>query len=256
MSRPLRIQFEGAWYHVMNRGAGRRRVFHDDDSRLAFLNLLDEIYRRYRVEVHAYCLMGNHYHLYLRTPLANLSRAMRHLDGVYTQRYNRAYETDGPLFRGRYKSILVDDHAYHLRLSRYIHLNPIEAKMVEAPEQYPWSSYSNYLQPVSAPDWLRTDATLSRFGDTNQIEKYRMFVGEGVDEETESFFKKLRRLPILGTEAFVKTITEKYLSDGEISKEIVDVHRVNKRPDIGVVINIVCDYFKGKPSKITRMEPN
>ena len=97
--------------------------------RIVFLNLLSEIHRRYRVEIHCYCLMDNHYHLLIRTPLANLSRAMRHLDGIYTQRFNRQTRTDGPLFRGRYKSILVECDNYLLQLSRYIHLNPVQAKI-------------------------------------------------------------------------------------------------------------------------------
>ena len=95
----------------------------------------------FKVETHAYCLMDNHYHLLLRTPQGNLSRAMRHLNGVYTQRYNRIQKTDGPLYRGRYKAILIDVDAYLLNVSRYIHRNPIEACIVRRAERYPWSSY-------------------------------------------------------------------------------------------------------------------
>jgi REP element-mobilizing transposase RayT len=95
-----------------------------------FLDLLLQIHRRYRFEIHAYCLMPNHYHILVRTPLANLSRGMRHLDGLYTQYYNRKYKKDGALFRGRYKSILIDTENYLLRLSRYIHLNPVKAGLV------------------------------------------------------------------------------------------------------------------------------
>ena len=109
MARPLRIQFAGAWYHLMNRGAGRRSIFPDDLHRHCFLDLLGEIHARYGVEIHAWCFMGNHYHLLARTPLPNLARAMRHLDGVYTQRHNRMSKTDGALFRGRYKAIVVDE---------------------------------------------------------------------------------------------------------------------------------------------------
>jgi putative transposase len=127
MSRPLRIQFPGAWYHVMNRGANKQITFQDDNDRKDFLGLLKAIHYRYKIEVHAYCLMNNHYHLMLRINSANLSQAMRHLNGVYTQRYNCRHNIDGPLFRGRYKSILVDAENYLLRLSRYIHLNPVSA---------------------------------------------------------------------------------------------------------------------------------
>ena len=141
MARPLRLEYPGAWYHVMNRGLARQPIFRTDAHRQHFLDLLLEIHNRYQVEIHAYCLMGNHYHLFIRTPLANLSRAMRHLNGIYTQRYNQGMHRDGPIFRGRYKSILVEADTYLLRLSRYIHLNPVAAKLVRKAETYPWSSF-------------------------------------------------------------------------------------------------------------------
>jgi len=154
MSRPLRIEYKGAWYHVMNRGLARQPIFYNDTSRKLFLELLNEIHHRYSVEIHAYCLMGNHYHLFVRTPLGNLSRAMRHLNGVSTQRFNKLQMRDGPLFRGRYKSILVEADTYFLRLSRYIHLNPVVGNIVDTAEAYPWSSYSAYVQGGNKPLYL------------------------------------------------------------------------------------------------------
>src|SRR3990167_7924037 len=109
MPRPLRIEYEHAWYHVMNRGAHRQTIFTSNSHRDLFLSLLEEVTSQYQVEIHAYCLMDNHYHLLIRTPLANLSRCMRHLNGVYVQHYNRSTKSDGPLFRGRYKAILVEE---------------------------------------------------------------------------------------------------------------------------------------------------
>ena len=134
MARPLRIEYSGAWYHVMNRGAGHREIYSDDVSRRRFLMLLDDINERYDVEIHAWCLMSNHYHLLVCTPKPNLGRAMRHVDGVYAQWWNRHRGTDGPLFRGRYKAILVDSNSYLLQLSRYIHRNPLEANLVDRAE--------------------------------------------------------------------------------------------------------------------------
>ena len=130
MARPLRIEFKGAWYHVMNRGAGRCRIFENDAQRHYFLSLLEVTCERFNAEWHAYCLMTNHYHLMLRTPQGNLQRIMRHINGVYTQYYNRESRRDGPLFRGRYKAILVDAEAYWTHLSRYIHRNPVDASVV------------------------------------------------------------------------------------------------------------------------------
>ena len=112
MARPLRIQYPGAVYHVMNRGVSRQRVFLGRGDYEAFIKTVSEIHDRWGVEVFAYCLMGNHYHLCLRTPEGNLSRVMRHLDGIYTQRCNRLHRRDGALFRGRYKAIVVDKDTY------------------------------------------------------------------------------------------------------------------------------------------------
>ncbi len=112
MARPLRINYPGAWYHVMNRGGGYRTIFNDDHQRCVFLELLADLNRMFRLEFHAYCLMDNHYHLLAHTPEGNLQRGMRHLNGVYTQRYNRIEKTDSPLFRGRYKAIVIEPDAY------------------------------------------------------------------------------------------------------------------------------------------------
>jgi len=112
MSRPLRNELKNGFYHVMNRGRSRQRIFHNDNYYITFLNTLNEACQRFGMEVHAYCLMSNHYHLLLKTPEGNLSRCMRHVNGVYTQRYNRIRKTDGALFRGRYKAVLVDIDAY------------------------------------------------------------------------------------------------------------------------------------------------
>ncbi len=127
MPRPTRIQYENAYYHVMNRGKARQTIFHGEIYYQAFLQTLDEAHKRFDACIHAYCLMGNHYHLLIETPRANLDRIMRHINGIYTQRYNRLRRTDGPLFRGRYKAIIVDTDDYLLPLSRYIHRNPIVA---------------------------------------------------------------------------------------------------------------------------------
>jgi putative transposase len=124
MARPLRIEYPGAYYHVMNRGLSHRDIFLEDKGRESFLDLLSDITRLWKVEIYAYCLMNNHYHLLLSTAAVGLSRAMRHLDGIYTQKFNRVHHRDVPLFRGRYKAILIDAEAYFLSVVRYIHRNP------------------------------------------------------------------------------------------------------------------------------------
>lgn len=140
MSRPFRIEFKNAWYHVMNRGRRKENVFLIKSDYYHFVNLLDESAELWNVNICAFCLMPNHYHLLLQTPDANLSRFMRHVNGVYTQRFNRFHKTDGALFRGRFKSILVGEQNYLLDLIRYIHFNPVKAGLVKMPGDYCWSS--------------------------------------------------------------------------------------------------------------------
>ena len=125
MSRPLRIEYPGAFYHIMNRGADRIDVFHDPEFFRLFLDIISEANEKYELEIHSYCLMNNHYHLLIKTPQSNLSKIMKFINGVYTQRCNILRDGDGPLFRGRYKSLLVDTDSYLLQVSRYIHLNPV-----------------------------------------------------------------------------------------------------------------------------------
>jgi len=245
MSRPLRIAYPNAWYHIMNRGLAHNPIFIDDSHRQIFLDLLHEIHHRYQVEIHAYCLMDNHYHLLLRTPLGNISRIMRHLDGIYTQRFNRSVKRDGPLFRGRYKSILIEADAYLLRLSRYIHLNPIKAKLVKKSEEFRWSSYQAFLSGTS-PYWLNTGYTLSFFGNYAQRKKYKAFIEEGVDTEINRFYKNLKNLPILGTDAFTKTVTEVYLQERHKINDIPEHKRLFTRKLINIdnIIRCVAEFYR------------
>jgi len=145
MARPLRIEYPGAWYHVMNRGKKSEKIFHDRHDYQVFVDLLEESSEMWNIRVAAYCLMTNHYHILLQTPDGNIARSMRHINGVYTQRFNRKHSCDGQLFRGRYKSILVSADSYLLQLVRYIHRNPVKAGIVSTPDDYPWSSHTGYL---------------------------------------------------------------------------------------------------------------
>ena len=190
MTRPLRIEYKGAWYHVMNRGIARQPIFNEDEHYKMFLELLQEVHVLYGVEIHAYCLMTNHYHLLVNTPHGNLSRTMRHLNGVYTQRYNRICKKDGPLFRGRFKSCLIDADEYLLAVSRYIHLNPIEAAMVSRPEQYTWSSCKYYFRVEDRPSWLSISTTLGYFLGDDPYDQYCSFVVEGVIRPELNFLRQ------------------------------------------------------------------
>lgn len=216
MSRPLRIEYPGACYHVMNRGAGRRPIFQHNGHRSTFLELLRETHEMFGAQVHAYCLLDNHYHLLLSTPKGNLGRLMRHLNGVYTQRYNRMEATDGPLFRGRYKAILVDIDSYLLSVSRYIHLNPVTAGIVKTASPYRWSSYPAYTGLTNTPPWLTTSQTLGMIGQRNQRQRYKAFVEQGIDQETAKFYDQKKVFPILGTETFIERIMKRLPREKEI----------------------------------------
>jgi putative transposase len=241
----LRIEFDGAWYHVMNRGAARRLVFLSSDHREMFLRLLGEVSEIYGIEVHAYCLMGNHYHLLIRTPQAGLAQAMRQLDGVYTQRFNRAVDTDGPLFRGRYKSVLIGEDSHLSCVSRYIHLNPVEAKLVARPDEYHASSYRAFLGLDVGPSWLHTVETLIRFEPGYARPNYRAFVESGIDVETREFYADASPGPILGSSAFRIRIENRVQAMGIGSDpERPDGRRVTARPSLETIAAAVCRAFE------------
>ncbi len=206
MVRPLRIEYEGAYYHVMSRGRGKETVFHGDKYYERFLTCLDQAHKRFGLECHAYCLMGNHYHLLVRTPRGNLARAMRHINGVYTQYYNFLKKTDGPLFRGRYKSINIEASSYLLEVSRYIHRNPVETKkpLVKRLELYRWSSYPAYRNKVSSPDWLYKESVFAELDSGQPTAAYGRFVEQGNDNETEAFYGKNQWPAVRGSKKFTE----------------------------------------------------
>ena len=203
MSRPLRIQYPGAVYHVMNRGRPSQPTFIDDADDQTFLDTVAEAQRLWGIEVFAYSLMGNHYHLCVRTPRGNLSRVMRHVDGIYTQRFNRRYRRDGTLFRGRYKAILIDAEEYLAAVVRYIHLNAVEAGMVKMPEDYRWASHRYYVQGKGAPRWLDTALAMEQLGGP---QRFHEFVLSGNEESLTRYYQSKRQSPILGSEAFIERV--------------------------------------------------
>ncbi|PKF63771.1 hypothetical protein CW745_02735 [Psychromonas sp. psych-6C06] len=233
MPRPLRLEYENACYHVMNRGRGRQRIFYDDSCYLAFIESLKEAHERFGLVIHAYCLMPNHYHLLVQTPRANLSRCMRHINGVYTQRFNRLRKTDGPLFRGRYKALIVDVDNYFLQVSRYIHRNPIDCAipLVDQLDTFKWSSFPAYVDKDIFVEWLQRDFTLAQFDDNQQ--RYNHFVHNDTDHEVKDILDKTRWPAILGSQCFVEQIKAE-------QKNSVTVNRINKLqnslPEIETVI--------------------
>ena len=169
----------------------------------------------WNLRVGAYCLMPNHYHLLIQTPDANLSRCMRHINGVYTQRFNRNHLLDGQLFRGRYKAILVDADSYLLELLRYIHRNPLEAGLVKVLEKYPWASHQGYLSDAKKWEWLHKDFLLSLFSveKNASLRIYRDFISQKTPEEINRIFGGKKLPPILGSKGFLDWVKGSFSSE-------------------------------------------
>ena len=226
MSRPLRLEFEGALYHVTSRGDRREDIYETDADRGAFLDLLGAVCDRCNWVCHAYCLMGNHYHLLIETPDANLSRGMRQLNGMYTRKFNVAHHRVGHVFQGRYKAILVDVDEYLLELSRYIVLNPVRARMVERPEEWPWSSYIAMGNRRVAPDWLEVDGLLALFGGKRRsaVLAYRRFVMEGIGKDGP--WGHLKGQIYLGDERFLEVMQDRLAGQDDS----IEIPRAQRRP--------------------------
>jgi putative transposase len=246
MSRPLRIQFPGAVYHVINRGAARQSTFVNDEDSQAFLDTLAEAYRLWQIEIFAYCLMRNHYHLCLRTPKGNLSRVMRHVDGIYTQRFNRRHHRDGSLFRGRYRAILIDADEYLSALVRYIHLNPVQAGAVKQPEDYRWESHRFYLQAKGTPSWLNTTEALAQIGGRKAFHE---FVLSGNEESLEKYYKAERQSPILGSPTFIERVKQPAAT---LAREHPRYQRQALQTGPDRVINVVLGEYRIKRDDIFR----
>ena len=225
MARPLRLELSGGLYHVTSRGDGREDIYLRDEDRESWLEILGQVCERFNWVCHAWCQMGNHYHLLVETPQANLSQGMRQLNGVYTQRFNRAHERCGHVFQGRYKAILVERDSYLLELARYVVLNPLRAKMIERLEDWPWSSYPATCGQAPLPSWLQTDWILAQFGEsrTSAIAKYVAFVHEGA--RLPGVWTNLQGQVFLGSEDFVTQIQTRIIE----SPTIREVPRAQRR---------------------------
>jgi REP element-mobilizing transposase RayT len=242
MSRPLRIEFPGAWYHVMNRGRRSEVIFSDNKDYSRFLDLLIEISEIWHVNIAAYCLMPNHYHVLLQTPEGNISRCMRHLNGLYTQKFNRRHGFDGQLFRGRYKSILVCNDSHLLQLVRYIHKNPVKAGMVKDLPDYAWSSYNGYLSYAKKWNWLYKDYILSMITPKKRgrLKPFIEFMQKEDSDEVTKLFSKKNLSSIFGHESFITRIKETYYFSKN-DYEIPEAKRL--APSADDIIAYICRYY-------------
>ncbi|MGD8664642.1 MAG: transposase [Desulfobacterales bacterium] len=247
MSRPLRIDYPNAWHHVMNRARRGQALFVDKADYQQFVDLLKETADLFNVNVAAYCLMPTHYHLMVQTPDANLSRCMRHINGVYTQRYNVGHGCDGTLFRGRYKSILVDADSYVLQLIRYIHRNPLKSGRVKRLDQYVWSSHKGYLSKAKKWNWLYKHFVLQILTaqKSDQIKVYKQFMKQEQDEDFVRTLDGKNPPSMLGSDKFVSRIKNRFFKKKK-NKEVPASKEL--APDSETIISEVSRYYEIKPA--------
>jgi REP element-mobilizing transposase RayT len=219
MGRAWRIEYEGALYHLLSRGNEQGDIFYDNTDRGRFLDTIGELSERFVVDIFAYVLMDNHYHLLLKTRRANLSKAMQWFGTTYTRRFNNRHNRSGHLFQGRFKSIIIENDAYLMQLSCYIHRNPLRAGIVKRLADYRWSSYLAYGYGKTTPDWLSTKLILSQFAHEDEHKQYRAKV-QKYSKEEKRLWENFRHGLFLGSKRFVTRLRKQHMPekpDKEIS---------------------------------------
>ena len=251
MARPLRIEYPDAWYHVMNRGRRAEKIFTHKTDYHAFLDLLLEAAELWKLRIAGFCLMPTHYHLLVQTPNANLSRCMRHINGVYTQRFNRSHGCDGQLFRGRYKAVLVDADTYLLQLLRYIHRNPLRAGLADSLNAYVWTSHRGYVSGAKQWKWLYKDFILAMFAEDKKLQRrrYEHFVAQDDSEEITSLFQKKKLPSIVGPKEFTEWMKEQFFSE-KSHKEVPEAKSL--APDTERIKQCVCQTYRVLPEALLK----
>lgn len=213
MARAWRIEYKGALYHVLSRGNEGRDIVIADDDRKLFLETLGEMSDRFKIDIFAYVLMDNHYHLLFRTNRPNLCKSMQWFGATYTKRFNTRNHRSGHLFQGRFKNMLVQNDTYLLQLSYYIHRNPLRVGMVKRLANYKWSSHSAYAYGKSQQSWLNTDLILAQFADAKDKHRAYRENMQKCSREEQRVWEDLRHGIFIGTEKFVNKIKKRYLPD-------------------------------------------
>jgi REP element-mobilizing transposase RayT len=251
MARPLRIQFENAYYHVACRGNDRQNIFSSDADRLAFLDLLGRSSDIYQTEVLAYALMSNHFHLLVKTPGGNLQEFMRHFNISYTAWFNRLHQRAGHLYQGRYHSFLIDEDNYLKEVSRYIHLNPVKIKQARSTDiasgrkalrAYVWSSFPGYVSPRARKPFLRVEELLDYFGgDTSRGRRgYANYVEQGLATDLENPLELGKGHGIIGERDFVDAVRDRYLSPAIKVRELPAAGKIMRRVEPERIVSAVC----------------
>jgi putative transposase len=253
MARQLRIEFPGAFYHITSRGIQKQPIFRDDQDRHTLLDYFNQASRKFGSVFHTFCLMGNHFHLFLETPGGDLSRTMHFINTAYCLYYNARHSRVGHVLQGRFKAILVEADSYALAISRYIHLNPVRAALVSDPEEYPWSSLLEFVGSKPHLSWVRTDFVLSLFSDQKSIARpaYRAFVREGVLKMPKNPLKKAEKTLILGSDLFNKQV-KKLIPFGKLpDREVPAIRNLANRPTLEQ-IRMAVENALGDNNRFTR----
>jgi putative transposase len=255
MARPLRLSFENAVYHITARGNRREPIFYHNEDRKVFLDKINETFLKYSFGCFAYCLMDNHYHLFLRTLHPNISEGMHYLNTSYTNWFKARHKVVGVLFQGRYKSLIVDENRYGVHLSAYIHLNPYRAGIVEDLREYPWSSYPDYIGGVASPVELDTSLILGQFD--NDLEtarrKYETYVIE--NRMMESPAKESYKGIALGGSEFLQSIKERIEGIGN-KREVPETKDVRAYTAEEIIQKVMDEFSIGREEIFNKKRGN
>jgi putative transposase len=243
MSRPLRYTAPGTWHHVMNRGRNKQPVYLDDTDREDFLRLVEYEGHRFRLRVACYCLMGNHFHLLVYDEQGHLSRSMQHLGTMYTQTFNKRHERDGALFKGRFRSRVVDVSSYLLEVVRYIHFNPVDAGLVARARDYRWSSHRTYMGEITQV-WLRDDLVRPYLGSLTDRAAFDAFVHTRPPENVHKALTASRWKPALGSDEFIDKIRKRIRMEAQFHDEEIREARQQVAMEPKDVIDIAADEFE------------
>ncbi len=255
MTRPVRIEFAGAFYHVLSRGNQKLPIFLSDDDRRFFFKCLRDAYERFGSIIHVYCLMENHYHLMMETPNAGLSRIMHLINTDYSIYFNKKHNKCGHPLQGRFKAILVQAEEYARELAPYVHLNPVRAGIVSLPENYRWSNYREYLGLEPPQPWTSSLFVLGLF--SSDLAKARLKYAEYVllrsSQKLPSPLAAAQSTGILGSPGFVERIKKMLPSEklGRPNREVPQLRRLTRKPDLGAILDAAGAIF-GPHNRLTK----
>jgi putative transposase len=240
MARQHRIEYPGAFYHVYSRGNQKQPIFLSDEDRHFFIKCLRDSFERFGCIFLCYCLMPNHYHLFLKTPSGHLSKIMHMINRAYATYFNRKYEGVGHIFQGRYKCILVEAEVYAQELSSYIHLNPVEAAIADLPQQFPWSNYRDYLGLRVPEPWTDVSFVLNLFSsDPAQARlRYADYVASKMRRGHSRALREAQRSGVMASPAFLERLKRGILAGAlpVAAREPPQITRIKNKPELSIIM--------------------